>query len=185
MADLSHIPSYANIHQIGPGATRPGDRPVVPEVSPPTLPEMGEYPKYDESAVRAGTQRAAAPGIRTLREAYQTAAARLPSGPQTRLTLKDALRGYGSGLESVMAGAGRQARGEYAQKYAAEVRPYEMEFQARVQMEQQRANLEQQRMLKEYESTYQEFIDEPQTPGPGSETGMVMGPRGQPMVGYV
>lgn len=159
-------PQGSMVYQMfGPGSS--GERPTVPEVTPAAVPEM-DWPEFDESKVKRLAQEHAAPGIRTLREAYQTAAARLPTTPQARLTLKEALRGYGTGLESVMAGAKRTARAEVGEEFAIETAQAQQEFAAQLAVEQQRAALEQQRLLAQFEADYAEYMDAggaPQTGG--------------------
>lgn len=179
----SATPSYANV--IGMGATpRPGTgagKPEIPTLSSAEVPTY-ERPEYDEGKVQSLAQQHAAPGIRTLREAYQTAAARLPSGPQTRLTLRDALKGYGTGLESVMGGARKTARAEYGQEYGHEVRGTEMQYQAQVQMAQQQASLESAALMQQFQLDYGEYMeDKPQTGGhyiPGGYKGVTWVPPG-------
>lgn len=81
-----------------------------------------EKPEYDESKVSALTQKRAAPGVRRLREVTQRAMGATYENPNVkRMTVRSALAGYGTGLESVMAGAGTTARAEYGQEYAADV----------------------------------------------------------------
>ena len=81
----------------------------------PEVPDMPTYvaPELDKRKVRALTQKMAAPGVRTLRESVQQAMGRNYDNPNVRkMTLREALQGYGTGLESVMAGAGKEARSE-------------------------------------------------------------------------
>jgi len=79
-------------------------------------PELGEMPTFkapemDKRALKAATQKLAAPGVRTLRETVQQAMGRHHENPNVRkMTLREALQGYGTGLEKVMSGAGREAR---------------------------------------------------------------------------
>lgn len=84
----------------------------------PTLPKLPtlEMPRVDKRAVAALAQKAAAPGIRTLRESVQTAMNVQSDNPNVRrMTLREALQGYGAGLERVMSGANQQARSEHQQ----------------------------------------------------------------------
>jgi len=82
----------------------------------PTLPKL-EMPKVDKRKIRALTQQIAAPNIRKLNESVQTAMNIHTDNPNVRrMTLREALQGYGSGLESTMAGAGGQARQEHQQE---------------------------------------------------------------------
>lgn len=100
---------------------------------------MGEMPtftapEYDESAIAKKTQKYAAPGVRKLRTAAQESMAKNFDNPNVKsMTLKSALAGYGEGLESVMAGAGRQASAEYAQEYAYKYKESGMNYQTAVQ----------------------------------------------------
>jgi len=90
----------------------------------PTLGEAPVYekPEYDEDKVSSLTQKRAAPGVRRLRETTQQAMSATYDNPNVkRMTVRDALSGYGTGLENVMAGAGTTARAEYGQQYAADV----------------------------------------------------------------
>ncbi len=79
-------------------------------------PEMGELPTFkapemNKRALKAATQKLAAPGVRTLRETVQQAMGKNYENPNVRkMTLREALQGYGTGLEKVMSGAGREAR---------------------------------------------------------------------------
>ena len=163
MAQVSQTPSYAGVVSMGapsrPGM--PGDRPEVPAYTPYELPAHEDRPEFDEGKVKSLTQQHAAPGVRTLREAYQTAAARLPTTPQTRLTLRDALKGYGTGLEQVMGGARRTARAEETQKFGIESAQYQQEYAARLQQAQEHARLENVRLQQQYQTDYAEFMEGP------------------------
>jgi hypothetical protein len=109
-------------------------RPNLPSWSPPESYDIPEYtpyipsaaptyvaPAWDEGAIENLTQRNAAPGLRGLREQVQRVAGRKYENAQVgRMTLREALQGYGSGIGSVLSGAGTSARGEYGQKYGIE-----------------------------------------------------------------
>jgi hypothetical protein len=91
-------------------------------------------PEYDEGAIAKKTQKYAAPGIRGLRTAMQETTAQRYDNPNVkRMTLRDALLGYGQGLESVMAGAGKTASAEYAQEYAYKYKEAGMNYATAVQ----------------------------------------------------
>ena len=146
----------------GYGATTgaPGAQPEAPTWETYEIPSVEDRPEFDESKVQRLAQEHAAPGVRTLREAYQTAAARLPSTPQTRLTLRDALKGYGTGLEQVMGGARRTARAEEMQKFGIESAQYQQDYAARLTQAQQQAELENRRLMMQYQADYTEFLGE-------------------------
>lgn len=84
---------------------RKGDAPELPNM--PTF----KAPEMNKRALKAATQKLAAPGVRTLRETVQQAMGKNYENPNVRkMTLREALQGYGTGLEKVMSGAGREAR---------------------------------------------------------------------------
>ena len=90
-----------------------------------------EAPEWDEAEISRLTQKRAAPGLRRLRSAVQMAMTRPYESPQIRrMTLREALSGFGMGLESVMGGAGREATGEYGARYGREFTAATMTWQA-------------------------------------------------------
>jgi len=117
-----------------PTTTTGSAMPVLPSWSPPEAYEIPEYqpyipgaaptyaaPEWDEGAISSLTQKRAAPGLRSLRQQVQRVTGRKYGSPQVaRMTLREALQGYGSGIGSVLGGAGSVALGEYGQKYGAE-----------------------------------------------------------------
>lgn len=113
----------------------------VPEFKVPKMEdvEYGEVPtftapEYDKSEVAKRAQKYAAPGVRKLRTAVQSATARGYDNPNVRrMTLRDALAGYGEGLENVMSGAQKTASAEYAQEYAYKYKEAGMNYQTAVQ----------------------------------------------------
>lgn len=110
---------------IGGGPGFGGGMPGTGEV--PTL----NLPEYDEEKVSGLTQKRAAPGVRKLREATRSAMSETYDNPNVKkMTVRDALAGYGTGLENVMAGANRAATQEYGQQYAANVGAEMARFQA-------------------------------------------------------
>ena len=132
------------------GTTFSGPEPTVGELStfnmptrPDTpefvMPEMGDVPEfvapeYDEKQIAKMAQQQAAPGVRNLRTAIQAVTSRRGDNPNVdRMTLRDALAGYGQGLEEVMSGARQQASSEYAQKYAMEYKTAGMNWEQAVQ----------------------------------------------------
>ena len=102
-------------------------------------PVMGDMPtftapEYDEGKVSSLTQKHAAAGTRKLRSAVQELMTRRSENPNiNRMTLRDALAGYGEGLESVMSGASKTATAEYAQQYANEYKEAGMNYDTAVQ----------------------------------------------------
>lgn len=101
------------------------DLPGAPELPDYMRPELGavdpyESPEYDEDRIASLTQRAAAPGIRTLRQALREATSRRFDNPNVgALTVSKALQGYGTGLENIMGGAAKTAGEQYGREYGA------------------------------------------------------------------
>ena len=102
----------------------------------PTLAPYPEFaaPEWDEGAIKSLTQQRAAPGVRRLREATRRATQRASYAENpavTAMSLREALAGYGTGLESVLGGAARTARGEYGEEYGREFQTAQIQNQAR------------------------------------------------------
>ncbi|MFA5377344.1 MAG: hypothetical protein WC455_16455 [Dehalococcoidia bacterium] len=108
---------------------------AVSKASLPTL-SLPTYtaPEYDESRISALTQKAAASGLRKLRG--QTQAAIVSSQSQTatarKMTLREALAGYGEGVSSVMGAASKTAQSQYGQEYASDYNESLMNYQTSV-----------------------------------------------------
>jgi hypothetical protein len=92
--------------------TPTGQMPVRPEVSTFAAPE------WNESEVARNRQRMAGPNIRRLRDVTLQSIGRNYENPNVRrMTVREALRGYGSGLGSILASAQQGAVNEYGNKY--------------------------------------------------------------------
>ena len=77
-----------------------------------------DAPSWDEAEVGALTQKRAAPGLRAMRQQINRFSGGSFDNPNVkRMTLRDALAGYGAGLSSIMGAAGASAAGEYGNKY--------------------------------------------------------------------
>jgi len=104
----------------------------------PTPPPIPDYPalnipEWDTGKVKTKTQAAAAPGLRRLRGEVRKAQMASYDNPNVkRMTLRDALAGYGEGIENVLAGARRQAISEYEAEYAPQVSKAQAEWQANI-----------------------------------------------------
>ena len=102
----------------------------------PEAPEMAVYkaPEVNKRAIKAESQKIAAPGIRTLRETVQQAMGKNYENPNVRkMTLREALQGYGSGLEKVMSGANREARSSHMQELDLKRQEAQLNFTAQNQ----------------------------------------------------
>ncbi len=108
-----------------PGAG--GAAPVAPTM--PTMPKF-EMPKWNEEEISSLQQQLAAPTLRKLRQQIREAQGRYYENPNVkRMTLRDALAGYGLGDEEAMAGSRGQATSEYQQKYGREFTKSQTEYQ--------------------------------------------------------
>jgi hypothetical protein len=121
----------------------------------PTMGPMPEYkiPLWDEKKIESKAQRAAGPGLRELRKGMREAQGRYYENPNVRrMTLRDAMAGYGMGLEKVLGGARREATAEYAAEYAPQVAKAGAEFQGGVNT-----------MLSQYQNAWREYLGRMQT----------------------
>jgi len=76
-------------------------------------------PTWDDKEIKKRTQKAAAPGLRSLEMKVAQAMSRYYENPNVRrMVLRDTLAGYGIGIANIRAQAGQQARAEYGQEYA-------------------------------------------------------------------
>ncbi len=97
--------------------------PTITDVPIYKGPSYREYPTYtaptwNEAEVSSLTQQRAAPGLRALRQQVsRIAGANYDSPNVKRMTLREALTGYGSGLGDVMGSASSTAMGEYGTKF--------------------------------------------------------------------
>jgi hypothetical protein len=86
----------------------------------PTYVAPAEYaaPEYDEDRIAALAQRKSSAGLRAARQALQQTIGGYYENPNVkRMTLRDALAGYGQSVESVLSGADTTAREEYNTEY--------------------------------------------------------------------
>ena len=82
--------------------------------------QLYNAPYYDPSKITSLTQKRAMPGIRSLREQVQRVTGKRYDNPYVaKMSLREALQGYGSGLSKVIQGAGEAAVDEYGQEYNA------------------------------------------------------------------
>ena len=128
----------------GTSSVSVGDRPGLP-----VLPEF-KAPEYDEGKVAAKAQKIAAPRVRQLRESVRAVQTTPFENPNVkRMTISQALQGYGTGLESVMAGARRGAVAEYGQEYKDEFTEAQINFQTDVSAQ-----------MAQYGNLWTEFLTE-------------------------
>jgi len=124
---------------------------IIPPSGPkPTFGEVPKFeaPKWDEKRVRRLTQSKAAPGVRRLRKSVQQIASKYYENPNVRaMTLREALGGYGQGLQSVMAGAESAANAEEQRKYQTAYEAKALQYKADLQAK-----------MAEFESALQDYM---------------------------
>jgi hypothetical protein len=77
-------------------------------------PDPYKAPVYDENKVRSMSQTELAPSLRGLRSSMQRISGMSSDNPNAkRMTLREALAGYGQGLQSAASGASSSARSAY------------------------------------------------------------------------
>ena len=120
--------------------TPSGTEPSLPKLPTPTIPQL------DRREIRAETQREAGGQIRRLRDITARAVGQRFDNPNVRrMTLRDALQGYGSGLSSILTGARRTAIQTELPEYQANVegalRTHEANVQSLMNQYQARWNM--------------------------------------------
>ena len=109
-----------------------GEKPTAPK-----LPEL-KMPQVNKRTIAALQQKHAGPGIRRLREMMQQSLAQTSDNPNVRrMTIREALQGYGTGLESVMAGAYGTARSEHMADIQQQSHEAQLEWQAEINRQNQ------------------------------------------------
>jgi hypothetical protein len=115
-----------------------GSVPTAPEIDPyvapaPYVAPTYEAPVYDEEKVSGLTQSTAAPAIRGLRSSMQKVMNKSNSNPNVqRMTLREALAGYGQGLQSAVSEASTTARNLYNTQYGIEADTKKANYNANV-----------------------------------------------------
>lgn len=150
----------------------------APTYNAPTYTPPSPYvaPAYDEGRVTELTQQAAAPAVRGLRSAMQTASSANYDNPNVkRMTLRDALAGYGQGLQSAMSGANTTARGEYNTEYGIKADEGKTNYQTRAQASamQYEGALSQAQM--QYQTQWNAYLKEQEIQGNKDIAGMRYG----------
>jgi len=151
------IPSKAGGPGVGkvPGQTWGAGGPTGGFMTPPSMGSMPEFklPIWDESKIESKAQRAAGPGMRELRKGMREAQGRYYENPNVRrMTLRDAMAGYGMGLEKVLGGARREAAAEYAAEYAPKMAKATAEYGGQMNT-----------MMAQYQAAWKEYLTRMQT----------------------
>jgi hypothetical protein len=129
------------------------NRPKGPMPTIGTVPEF-QAPEWNAREISRMAQAKAAPQVRRLRASVQQAMSRPYENPNVRaMTLREALSGYGQGLESAMAGAESAAQAEYGRRYQTEQQSKAMTYQANIQRMQMEFQAALQDYMKQYTTT--------------------------------
>lgn len=144
------LPEYKNTSKLRLPSFYTGDKFDAPDyVAPDLESQLGETPtfkvdsysapsyvapEYNEMKVKRLTQEQLAPAVRGLRSALQRVASKRYDNPNVgRMTLRDALAGYGQGLQSAYAGASATARNLYNEEYSREADAAKTNFTAQAE----------------------------------------------------
>jgi hypothetical protein len=112
-----------------------------------------DIPVYDQQRVEALAQQVAAPGIRKLRNQVQATQGGVYDNPNVKaMTLRQALEGYGSGLESVMGGALGSGAAMYGQEYDPQVAAAHANYEGQLQTERLASQERQAALNRSFES---------------------------------
>lgn len=126
---------------------------------PPSTVAPLTIPVYDQGKVESLAQQVGAPGIKLLRDQVQKAQGATSDNPNVKaLTLRQALQGYGSGLESVMGGALTAGAQMYGQEYNPQVAGATANYQGALQQAMQAASIAAQERIAAANRASQEKI---------------------------
>ena len=110
--------------------------PIMPMMPPPSAPEPSTFtaPERDPERIKLLTQQKSAGGMRAMRAQIAKAMGQSYRNPNIkRITLRDALAGYGQGIENVMGGAQTQAESAYEREYSTKYETAGKNWQAQNQ----------------------------------------------------
>ena len=139
-----------------------------------TAPEQYSAPVYDEQRINELTQTSSAGAIRGLRSAIQKVAGGSYANPNVRrMTLREALAGYGQGLQSAISAASDTARNLYNTEYGTKAEEKKInyntaaqasqaQYQAQWQQAQAMYTAEQNRYNTEYATAWSNYNSERQ-----------------------
>jgi hypothetical protein len=129
-------PTMPDESSFGIGSAGTSSRPVIPDaptIDPYTAPKFA-LPERDEAREGVLTAKYAAPGLRAMRRQVQSAMGKSYANPNVkRLSLREALSGYGEGIENVLAGASNTAANQYGREYGYNVDAAKTQYGADVQ----------------------------------------------------
>lgn len=139
-------------YSVGSGTsllTGTGEPPKAPKLQPYTPTTYTSTP-YDEDKIRLLTQEESAGAVRGLRSAIQRIAGESVNDPTRRMTLRQALAGYGEGMQNAMSSASRSARNAYNTEYNIKENANRMNFANAESARQTNYNAESTRQYADY-----------------------------------
>jgi hypothetical protein len=153
----------------GASTTTTTRTPTMPMPATPSIPAF-QAPTWDEKEIGRLAQKKAAPRLRSLRRQMEREAGRQYENPNVkRMTLRQAMEGYGLGIGSIMSEAESAGRAEYGQKYGREFAGAQTTYAAQTQA-----------LMQSYQNAFNAYLQSMQqttTTGTGGATssGMVHG----------
>jgi hypothetical protein len=132
----------------------------------PTYTAPSEYtaPVYDESRITDLTQTSSAGAIRGLRSAMQRVAGGSYANPNVRrMTLREALAGYGQGLQSAISAASETARKLYNTEYETKAEEKKINYNTAAQASQAQYQAQTQQSQAEFAAEQNRYNTEYQT----------------------
>ena len=149
-------------------------KPATYEAPIYTAPDQYVAPDYDESRITDLTQTSSAGAIRGLRSAMQRVAGGSYANPNVRrMTLREALAGYGQGIQSAVSAASETARKLYNTEYETKAEEKKLnyntaaqasqaQYQGQLQQSQAKFAAEQNRYNTEYATAWSNYNSERQ-----------------------
>lgn len=133
-------------------------RPTAPVITPPSY-EPLKLPEFDEATVKKERQKTAAPYLRNLRSNVQKVMQGRYENPNVkRMTLRDALGGYGQALESVMARAETEGRAVAREKWQREADEAKSNWSAKMNQQNMAWQAQVNQANQQYQSLMQEWM---------------------------
>ena len=154
--------------------TRPFEQATMPWYVAPVYKAPGTFsaPRYNEGKIASLTQTQSAGAVRGLRSAMQRLSGQRSDNPNAkRMLLRDAMAGYGQGLQNAISRASESARGLYNTEYAAladvaktnyitDAQAKQAKYQADIQSAVARYNAEATKNLTEYQTAWSNYNKE-------------------------
>lgn len=157
-------PNLPSTHGTLNGATK--TTPWSPVLPTPTIEEVGALtfdkftaPTRDEAKVKQYETQESAAGLRAMRAAIQKAMSQTYRNPNVkRMTLREALAGYGQGLENIMSSSRKNAESRYNQEYQTAYDESVKNWQSAQSAKQETWKKDYQTKLSQYQTAVQQYL---------------------------